>query len=378
MNSNMMENLTDNVCNEPAYGTLFLAVKSLWADASAGSCCETRRRSHRGEQQGGGGAQRQESRRDAHRLRGGDLHRRGRPSSSRTLAGRCASSGAPSSTTPPKSATSSSDRIAMSSSTSWGTAARRASRIKNALPLDPGRRGASLEDHPEINMETHPSVTDLNDLMGDKPKTPLSSPGESQWGRARFKSGGRFADISRSAPARRIPPRSTESSEARLCYFKSYPEGTIRGPERRAGVRHTSTASSEAGAFVTRPPRPPPPPRRASLAPRPGARLRRRRDHNSTRPTVRGRDDNDTPPALSTIDLAILSSGFPPSIRARASPTSAAAAAARRGFTPPGGCPAPPHPPSPPSPWSPPPRRSRSCEGRRPAASFGRGDERRR
>ena len=45
----------------------------------------------------------------------------------------------------------------------------------------PGGEEASLEDHPEINMETHPSVTDLNDLMGDKPKTPpLVSSGESQ------------------------------------------------------------------------------------------------------------------------------------------------------------------------------------------------------
>ena len=45
----------------------------------------------------------------------------------------------------------------------------------------PGGEEASLLDHPDINMETHPSVTDLTELIGDKPRTPpLVSSGESQ------------------------------------------------------------------------------------------------------------------------------------------------------------------------------------------------------
>ena len=43
----------------------------------------------------------------------------------------------------------------------------------------PGGEEGNLSDHPEINMETHPSVTDLSDLaamMGDKPRTPSPAP----------------------------------------------------------------------------------------------------------------------------------------------------------------------------------------------------------
>lgn len=36
----------------------------------------------------------------------------------------------------------------------------------------PGGEEANLMDFPEINMETHPSVTDLNELLSEKPKTP--------------------------------------------------------------------------------------------------------------------------------------------------------------------------------------------------------------
>ena len=43
----------------------------------------------------------------------------------------------------------------------------------------PGGEESNLSDHPEINMETHPSVTDLSELttmMGDKPRTPSPAP----------------------------------------------------------------------------------------------------------------------------------------------------------------------------------------------------------
>jgi len=36
----------------------------------------------------------------------------------------------------------------------------------------PGGEEASFLDFPEINMETHPSITDLSELMSDKPRTP--------------------------------------------------------------------------------------------------------------------------------------------------------------------------------------------------------------
>lgn len=43
----------------------------------------------------------------------------------------------------------------------------------------PGGEESNLADHPEINMESHPSVSDLSDLqnmMGDKPRTPSPAP----------------------------------------------------------------------------------------------------------------------------------------------------------------------------------------------------------
>ena len=127
MNSNMMENLTDIVCNGAAYGTLFLAVKEplggrkrwiLLQKPAAGHIVVNSKAEV--------ALNNDKSLVGTHIVSVEGTFTRTSPSlsSSRTLAGRCASSGAPSSTTPPKSATSSSDRIAMSSSTSWGTAGR--------------------------------------------------------------------------------------------------------------------------------------------------------------------------------------------------------------------------------------------------------------
>ena len=91
----------------------------------------------------------------------------------------------------------------------------------------PGGEEGNLSDHPEINMETHPSVTDLSELttmMGDKPRTPSPAPSRRRGSRRRP------AALPTSSRAR--PPAATRrSSPLRVMLPRKFPRG--RKEEKR-------------------------------------------------------------------------------------------------------------------------------------------------